>query len=152
MDIENIFLYYDKSDQFEISITSASGDTTPNAKLNDNFTHTLDDGNIVDISSRIDMEGALNSVHIALRKGEADNIREGSWGINVTRKKVINGKFDAWVERTQRYLTSFQGDYSDQKNISIPGTAHYIITVGNYDYRNGKRNNTSSVGPTRDGR
>jgi subtilisin family serine protease/phosphatidylserine/phosphatidylglycerophosphate/cardiolipin synthase-like enzyme len=154
IDDDLISLWYDIDDQFEISVTSPSGETTPNVKLMDERSFPLQNGNVVEIAHRErDKDQVVNSVIIALKKQNTFAIEEGIWSINITGRNVTNGKFDAWIERLSsgKVAPRFLGELINQKSISIPGTSHYIITVG--DYASGSDiANTSSIGPTREGR
>jgi subtilisin family serine protease/phosphatidylserine/phosphatidylglycerophosphate/cardiolipin synthase-like enzyme len=154
-DDDLISLWYDPSDQFELTMTAPNGETTESVKLMENKHLILANGNVVEIAHmEKDKDGLTNSAIVVLKNGTADTIQEGIWSINISGRKVLNGKFDSWIERLESGIVAprFIGEYTNQKTISLPATSHYIITVGNYDSEFGRICSDSSMGPTRDGR
>ena len=118
---------------------------------------SLNNGNVVEIAyGKPEKDRNRIGVAIALKPGKNGTIQPGMWSINVMGKKIVNGRFDAWIERIES--TNMRGSYpqfsentSNDKTISIPGTSKHIITVGNYLYE-ADIAKSSSKGPTSDGR
>jgi subtilisin family serine protease/phosphatidylserine/phosphatidylglycerophosphate/cardiolipin synthase-like enzyme len=157
IDDDLISLWYETSDRFAISITSPTGGTSPTVQLDGNpISYKLANGNIVEIvhKSKDKEEQTVNSAVISVRRGSSQVIEEGFWSINVVGIQVIDGKFDAWIERIaskNRTPPAFINEYANAKSISLPGTSKTILTIGNYA-SGGDLANSSSKGPTRDGR
>jgi subtilisin family serine protease len=156
VDEDFISLWYSKKDELEISISSPNGETTPKVNLNEeNKHHKLSNGNEIEISHTSGSQ-SKNGIVIVLKPGSINSIQNGKWFINITGKKVIDGRFDAWIDhiKSTSFILSKLPTFDEainQNSISIPGTSKQIITVGNYLIES-KINETSSQGPTTDGR
>jgi len=90
-----------------------------------------------------------------LSRGTQARIEQGIWSFTLEGITVINGDFDAWIERGL-VIPRFTGPHlSSECTISVPGTSNKVITVGSYITRGtpvGGLSSFSSQGPTRDGR
>lgn len=101
---------------------------------------------------------------IFLSHGNVSFVQPGTWKLLLRGDKIGLGRYDIWVERTNRQMPGEQTRFSaassdDTRTISIPGTARRIITVGSYVTRVtpgfslqvGEVSSFSSRGPTRYG-
>jgi len=90
------------------------------------------------------------------------SLREGDWALRLYGKKVYDGRFHAWIERDERGQSRFappdDGSYeiSDECTLSSLACGKRAIVVGAYDahplHPKAPISETSSSGPTRDGR
>lgn len=100
-------------------------------------------------------------ITLALARGSASVIRPGTWRIQLRGHTIADGRYDMWIERARRDDPVQQARFTvssaeNNRNISIPGTARRIITVGSYVTRPQEANQPSggisgfsSRGPTR---
>jgi subtilisin family serine protease len=95
-------------------------------------------GNQVVITVDRDMDGTGETqVFVAIRKGSASFVRPGRWQMHLRGVTVADGRYDVWIERAARSDPHRQARFraassENSRNISIPGTARRIITVGAY--------------------
>jgi subtilisin family serine protease len=148
-----ISIWYNMNDELEISISSPVDKDIPGISLGNSQSFELENGNIAEIvHQKGSPDQSVNGCVINLKRGESQTIQEGNWSINIRGKNIINGQFDMWIEKINNSQPYFFGiSNANQKCISIPGTSHHIISVGNYETGN-SININSSIGPTRDNR
>ncbi|OAA27363.1 subtilase family protease [Frankia sp. EI5c] len=114
----------------------------------------------VRIDSRVDDPGnGDNSIHIELSPGLDAPLPAGRWKLRLTNTGDVATTIDIWLERGTGSPRFTEDDAEPQSTISIPGTAYRVITVGSYAQggflffdSTGKVADSSSRGPTRDGR
>ncbi|HEX7889115.1 MAG TPA: S8 family peptidase [Ramlibacter sp.] len=113
----------------------------------------------------IDAEGTGDvQVMVFIGRGAAGLIQPGDWTLHLRGDHVVDGRFDAWVERYPFGLKPLEqalfvaADADPSRTITVPGTARRIITVGAYVTRVepgapplGELSRNSSRGPTRSG-
>jgi len=104
-----------------------------------------------------------NRVFIILSVTGAANVQAGEWTLRITPTTVVDGRFNAWIQRSNRKNARFSSHQTRAGSISVPGTSREVVTVGNYVTRQfnigshvsnavGTRAGSSSCGPSRDGR
>ena len=109
-----------------------------------------------------------NRIQILLDPAGRARIPAGPWLLRLTNTGATPAPLDAWIERGKvkqqpgpphHDAPFFTSHVSTAKTISVPGTAHEAITVGNYSQggflfwdSTGDVVESSSRGPTRDGR
>ena len=116
----------------------------------------------IDVDVNADGTGDQRAV-ITVAQGSAAFIQPGTWKLLLRADAITNGRYDAWIERTNRSIAGEQMRFlpavaENTRTISIPGTARRIITVGSYVTRavdlgevEGAISPFSSRGPTRYG-
>jgi len=116
----------------------------------------------VDVDVNADGTGDQRAV-ITVAQGSAAFIQPGTWRLLLRGDAITSGRYDAWIERTNRSIAGEQMRFlpavaDNTRTISIPGTARRIITVGSYVTRavdlgevEGAISSFSSRGPTRYG-
>ena len=85
---------------------------------------------------------------------EVQNIPLGNWTITLNGTTVVNGSFNAWVDRNNRGFSGWQAPFlqENQLTLGVPSTARRPITVGNH-MKTGPPptvSGRSGRGPTRD--
>jgi hypothetical protein len=84
------------------------------------------------------------------------NLPTGGWNIALNGTTIINGNFEAWVDRNNRFLSSWQAPFLQESQITlgVPSTSLRAITVGNHNKTSPIPNisGSSGRGPTRDNR
>ena len=155
-DPDTIDIWYSGQDRFGISITDPGGNVS--SVVNPGTTITLDipNGNRAFIDSVLNDPGNHdNRIYIQLQRGTQSAIEQGTWAFTLIGNTVVDGQFDAWIERGRK-IPKFIGPHlNNTRTISVPGTSNKVITVASYITRGagvGNISTFSSIGPTRDGR
>lgn len=159
-------VWFDDSDDISVAVAPPGGAPTPFVARGSEEIFNTQAGNTVSFDLDADSEGTGDTVAtIILSRGGSNIIQPGSWRLLLRAGAVRVGRFDAWIERTERFpgsgeQTRFAESSTDPtRTISIPGTARNIITVGSYvtrlfqppDAPLGAVSFFSSRGPTRYG-
>lgn len=145
-------IYGHAPDKFGFSVSSPSGDLfediNPKQKngVNLRFVYEGTDMNILFIEPS---ELTGDQVIVVT----AQNLKPGIWTFTLIGEYIVHGKYDAWL--VQRELldenTKFLTPTPDT-TITIPASAHNIITIGSYNQNNNALVSSSGRGKTRDGR
>ncbi|MBY3095655.1 S8 family peptidase [Rhizobium laguerreae] len=100
-----------------------------------------------------------NVIHIIVVAPDdsALTIDTGVWRVHLTAERAVVGTYDAWIERDGlqfgSIISSFiGGSYVRRKTLGSLQSARYPITVSNYDLLTTTLADSTSLGPTRDGR
>lgn len=93
-------------------------------------------------------------VLVSVDRGTAPGIALGNWRLIVRGRRVLSdGIVDAWIERQDGRTIEFTRYRSQERTLSVPGTAHSVICVAALDrHLDGTVMPFSSIGGTRDGR
>lgn len=153
---DTIDIWYSGQDRFGINITVPGGNES--AVVNPGTTKTLNlpNGNSAFIDSVLnDPNNHDNRMYIHLSKGALPAIEQGTWAFTLHGTTVMNGRFDAWIERGV-IIPRFVGSHlNNDRTISVPGTSNEVISAASYITSGagvGDISTFSSRGPTRDGR
>ncbi len=157
-------IWFADDDDISVALRPPGEEASPFLVRGVNHVFKTNAGNNVSINIEMDAEGTGDTATtLILSRGSASMIKPGHWTLLLRAGTVVDGRFDAWIERTVRpggEQTRFaQGSHDPTRTISIPGTARNVITVGAYVTRPGlysKRTagsmaTSSSRGPTRYG-
>ncbi len=156
---DDIEIWYDGHDRFTVTVTAPTapatviGPVAPGAAAN----AVLPNGVQVQVTSVLnDPRNGDNLISIIITVPFGQNIPLGNWTIALAGTTVINGNFQAWVDRNNRFLSAWQAPFlqENQLTLGVPATARRAITVGNHDVTAPTPNisGRSGRGPTRDGR
>jgi subtilisin family serine protease len=159
---DTIELWYAAVDSFDVALRLPVGVMTNVVSPGPcDVTLKLPNGNkaTIDSGTGSPLNGD-NRILIYLERGSRPQIEPGVWEIVLKGRSVINGRFHAWADdsKSDGYPV-FDGPLvSNECNITSPGTAKKVITVGAYITNEmnvkplGQVAPYSSAGPTRDGR
>jgi subtilisin family serine protease len=152
-----IDLWYRGGDTLRISVIDPAGNATGVVNVGTATTFNLPGGNRVRIDHRNnDAFNGDRRVFMTFLPGTAAAMLPGNWTIRITSvASPLGGRFDAWIQRGNVVPTFLAPHESTARTISTPGTAREVITAANYITRGagvGSLANSSSRGPTRDGR
>jgi len=78
----------------------------------------------------------------------------GAWTFKLTGTTVVNGEYEAWVDRNNRGGHTWSSPDDTSNTIAVPATGIRVIAVGGHDVTPKPPGimPSSSVGPSRDGR
>ncbi|WP_448612327.1 S8 family peptidase [Geodermatophilus sp. URMC 60] len=98
-----------------------------------------------------------NQLNVIVIGSNTQPIEAGAWQLRLTARVAREGTFDAWIERdsmrTPARMSSFLGgSYVRRKTLGSIQSARFAITVSNYDTLTTTLADSTSFGPTRDGR
>jgi subtilisin family serine protease len=156
---DDIEIWYDGHDRFNVTVTiptvpaTVIGPVAPGAAAN----AVLPSGVNVQVTSVLnDPRNGDNLISIIYTVPGGQTIPAGNHTFALNGTTVINGNFQAWVDRNNRGLSAFQAPFLQEGTLTlgVPATARRPITVGNHD----KTAPTPAIagssgrGPTRDGR
>lgn len=152
---DDIEIWYDGHDSFNVTVTppggAAIGPVAPGGATN----AAVGAINVAVTSVAADPRNGDNLISIIFNTG-GNAIPTGNWRIRLDGATAINGNFQAWVDRNNRFSSAFQAPFLNEAalTLGVPSTAKRAITVGAHD----KTMPTpviagfSGLGPTRDGR
>lgn len=157
-----IEIWYDGHDRFTITVTVPTTPATvigPVAPGTMSGTVTLPNNVQVEVTSTLnDPRNGDNVISIIIDTG-GNAIPTGNWNLALNGTTVINGNFQAWVERWNRGFRSWQAPHlqAGQLTIATPATGLRTIAVGNHQKPAAAGATpviwvSSGAGPTRDGR
>jgi subtilisin family serine protease len=152
-------IWYSSRDVFGIRVIDPSGTSTTVVVPDNAGTFTLGNTNVYVDSERFTTLNGDARIYIELSSPSAP-IQTGTWGVELTAIEARNGRFDAWIERSERNAlngfvdqSSFgDADFDPSMTLGTPATARRAIAVANYDHQLTRPSGSSGRGPTRDGR
>jgi subtilisin family serine protease len=155
---DDVEVWYSGHDRFDVTVTvptipsTVVGPVGPGSRI----TSILPNGVKLDVASVLnDPRNGNNLISIIFSVPSGQSIPPGDTTIALTGSTVINGAFNAWVDRNNRGSSRFQAPHvrEDQLTLGVPATARRPITVGNHDKAMPPAiDSTSGRGPTLDGR
>lgn len=156
---DDVEIWYDGHDRFDVTVTvptapaTVIGPVTPGGMAN----AVLPSGVQVQVTSVLnDPRNGDNLISIIFTVPVGQSIPTGNTTIALTGTTVINGAFQAWVDRNNRFLSAFQAPLLQEGTLTlgVPATARRPITVGNHNKTlpTPGISGSSGRGPTRDSR
>jgi subtilisin family serine protease len=149
-------IWYQGADRLAFSITPPGGAASAVVNPNSTTTLNLPNGNQVFVDSALNDPGNNdNRIFVVMLRGSAAAIQPGTWTINLQGQTVTLGQWDAWIQRGDPRPQFLAPMVNPARTISVPGTAHKIVTAASYITRGagvGSISAFSSLGPTRDAR
>lgn len=152
-------IWYSGRDIFVAEVSLPNGETLP--IVEPNKTGVFDVGHT---GTRVYVSNQLHSplngdnpIDIIVFMPEGQQAEAGVWQIRVTSRVSHEGTYDAWIERDERSPINLQssfigGSYVRRKTLGSIQSARHTITASNYDALTITLADSTSVGPTRDGR
>ncbi len=153
-------IWYSSRDVFRIRIRDPLGNESDIVDPDNTEIHNFPSGDTAFIDSeRFTVLNGDARIYIELSAGN-DKLTEGDWEVEIESAETRDGRFDAWIERDARRgfnnfadQSFFVGtDFDGQKTLGTPATTRRGIAVANYDHRTQTPADSSSRGPTRNGR
>ncbi len=151
-------IWYDGHDRFDVTLTVPTGPpfgpVSPGSSLN----AVLPNGVTVTVTSSLhNPRNGDNVISVILAVPAGQSIPLGNTTIALAGTTVVNGNFQAWVDRNNRGLSAWQGPVlqANQLTLGVPATARRPITVGAHNKAAPPTPASylaSGRGPTRDGR
>lgn len=164
-DDDVVEIWFSGEDRISVEVETPEGERLSPVALGHRRDFLTRAGNSLFIESAVNASDTGDTrVTLILSLGSAAFIQPGIWRLHLHGDAIRHGRFDAWIERSDRSVQGEQtrfspGSAEPSSTISIPGTARRIITVGSYVTRPadgfgaplGQISNFSSRGPTRYG-
>ncbi len=156
---DDVEIWYDGHDRFDVTVTVPSapatviGPVAPGAAAN----AVLPNGVQVQVTSVLnDPRNGDNLISVIFTVPAGQTIPTGNTTIALTGTTVVNGRFQAWVDRNNRFLSAFQAPFLQEGTLTlgVPATTRRPITVGNHNKTAPTPgiSGSSGRGPTRDAR
>jgi protocatechuate 3,4-dioxygenase beta subunit/subtilisin family serine protease len=151
-----IEIWYSSRDIFVVEVVLPDGELVPIVEPNNSA--IFDVGHV---GTRVYVSNELNSplngdnrINIIVLSPENIPTESGVWQLRLTSRLSREGTFDAWIERdSPASISSFiGGTYIRRKTLGSIQSARHAITVSNYDAETITLADSTSFGPTRDGR
>jgi hypothetical protein len=154
-----IEIWYDGYDRFDVTITlptvplTVIGPVTPGTGASG----STPGGEVqIEVDSGVnDSRNGDNVISVVFIVTPGQQIPVGDTTIRLNGTTVINGAFQAWVDRNNRNQSDFKAPFlrEDETTLGVPATAKRPLTVGNHLKVNMTQIDANSGrGPTRDGR
>ncbi|WP_414588466.1 S8 family serine peptidase [Scytonema sp. PCC 10023] len=149
-------IWYSGRDIFVLEVVLPDGKSVPVVEPNNSA--IFDVGHI---GTRVYISNELNSplngdnrINVIVLSPENTPTEAGVWQLRLTSRLSREGTFDAWIEReSPAFISSFiGGTYIRRKTLGSIQSARHPITVSNYDAETITLADSTSFGPTRDGR
>jgi endonuclease G len=159
-EFEYIELWWDSANSYEFTLISPGGDRSSPVDAS----HQKSAGDFAScpyqmllVRRHVDNGDSQLKVEIGSLTGDEAVVDAGTWTLEIAH---VEGdaprEIHAWIERGPRPVSEFRPPHaSNDMTLTVPGTAHNVITVGAVNATNAARVATapfSSYGPTRDNR
>ncbi len=158
IDGDTIDLWYHKDDRLAVALQTPEGFQSEFVQPGEEATINFPGGMRAYVCSVTNHPcNKDNRISIILEKG-GEWVKDIEWKLVLHGNKVKHGSFDVWADCAGRTtsIVFAQAHASDDCTITLPGTAHHILSVGAFVSRPnptvGILAPFSSVGLTRDGR
>lgn len=154
-------IWYSSRDELSVRLIAPDGEATDTVLPGETLDETLEGGEHVTIDSvRFSPLNGDAQLYLEVAPPLGGVVRSGVWRIVLAGVHVRDGHFDAWIERDVRRSTNNFGDQSfflgsdfvGERTLGTPATARRAIAVANYVHTAESPEDSSSRGPTRDGR
>jgi subtilisin family serine protease len=110
-------------------------------------------GATVSVASSTGLAGGKHLVSVTIAPPSGAALPARTWEVAFTETAGTAVELDGWTNAFPDPHPRFAiGDQSRARTLGSPGTAFNVVTVGNYIAPAGKLNDSSSRGPTADGR
>jgi subtilisin family serine protease len=152
-------IWYSSRDIFVLEVVLPNGETVPIVEPGQEASFNVGDaGTEVFVSNQLNHHyNGDNHIDVIVLPGSQTLIETGVWQLRLTSRRSREATFDAWIERDMRSPINLQssfigGSYVRRKTLGSIQSTYHSITVSNYDAMTITLADSTSVGPTRDGR
>lgn len=157
VDGDTIDVWYYPEDRFAAALRSPTGVQSEFIMPNAEKFISFGGGAVAYLSSETGNPGnGHNRINAIFERGAG--WAQGRWELILRGVEVRRGDFDAWADRPNAVTLIAFESHTDECTVTIPGTAHNIITTSGFMTRTecglteGDLAPLTSLGPTRDGR
>lgn len=152
-------IWYSGRDLFEAEIELPNGSRLPVAPPGTNRIDTIS-GSRLRVFQGNTLHSPLNGdnqINVIVLPEVGTAVDPGVWQVHLKALRARDGTFDAWIERDSmqggaRMSSFLGGSYVRRKTLGSIQSARLAITVSNYDAVTTTLSDSTSFGPTRDGR
>jgi len=156
-------IWYSSKDRMRVRLTDPAGNTSNWVEPGQSDQVNLGNDQIFIVSERFTALNGDAQIYIEMSPpGVSGTLQSGSWLVELEALDVVDGRFDAFIERDVR---DNRNNFADQSffggtsfdpamTLGTPATCRRGLAVANYDHRAIPQvpNISSSRGPARDGR
>ncbi len=151
---ERIELWWSSADTLTFKLRSPGGDWSAVVGLaSPDVSETLQEGGPIHLQlNPRDPVSGDSQLRIEIGNGQAP-IQQGKWVLHIKVAEAKSGEpLHAWIGRGGGVASEFTSGISEEVTLTVPGTASSVITVGAIEIDPPMVGESSSHGPTRDGR
>jgi subtilisin family serine protease len=155
-------IWYSSRDEFHVQLIAPDGAATDVVRQGETLQETLATGRerVTIDSVRFSPLNGDAQIYVEVSPPPGGIVRSGVWEVVLTGARVRDGRFHGWIERDARRRVNnfadqsfFVGtDFVPEYTLGTPATARRAIAVANYVHSAEAPEESSSRGPTRDGR
>ncbi|HEX6203782.1 MAG TPA: S8 family peptidase [Thermoanaerobaculia bacterium] len=154
-------VWYDSRDRLRARVTSPGGESSPWVEPGETVVHDFAGGERAFIDSeRFTVLNGDARVYVELSPPGLSGLPNGLWKVELEGDRIVDGRFDAWIERDVRRPSNafadqsfFVGaDFDGVRTLGTPATNRRAVAVANYDHVALAPQESSGRGRTRDGR
>lgn len=153
-------IWYSSRDAFSVRVIDPAGNATSQVTPDNSGSFALGSDHVYVDSERFTILNGDAHIYIEISSATATAIQSGTWRVELSAVELHAGRFDAWIERTERNpsngysdQSSFEdGNFDASMTLGTPATARRAIAVANYNHRLTEMSDASGRGPTRDRR
>jgi subtilisin family serine protease len=126
-------LWFNRYDEFHFRLIAPHGDYTEwvnwkDVRVDKEFHTTRNRGILTYVRNHVDNNDSC--LYLQIDKNEASHIEPGHWTLEIETGQVYSGEIHAWLEENDDDPVKFTTHEDEEMTITIPGTAHTVITVG----------------------
>jgi hypothetical protein len=152
---DDVEIWYDGHDTVNVTVTPPGAGVIGPVTAGNTVNAAVGAVQVSVASVANDPRNGDNLISIIINTG-GNAIPQGNWQIQLAGANVINGAFNAWVDRNNRFLSAWQAPFLNETTLTlgVPSTGRRVITVGAHDKVQPTPGiaNFSGRGPARDGR
>jgi len=154
-------IWYSSRDRFRVRLIAPNGEASPAVEPGETVVHDFAGGASAFIDSeRFTVLNGDARVYLEVAPPPAGGLPQGRWQVEIEGIGVVDGRFDAWIERDARRRSNnfadqsfFEGvDFDGLRTLGTPSTGRRTVAVANYDHVAQVPSDSSGRGTTRDGR
>jgi subtilisin family serine protease len=154
-------IWYSSQDRLRVTVVAPGNQSVGPVDPGQTVNQALPGGvNVFIDSVRFTRLNGEAQIYIEVSPPAGGIISVGEWEVRLEARESQVGRFDAWIERDARDPNNNFGDQSyfvgtdfdPTMTLGTPGTGRRSIVVANYSHQAETPSDTSSRGPTRDGR
>ena len=133
-------IWYSSRDRFGIRLGDPNGTWTQQVTPGSTLSTMLGPDRIYIESERFHPLNGFARILIRMEPPHSGHLTSGDWTVELAALELVEGQFDAWIERDLRDATNNFADQSffqnadKERTIGPPGTTRRAVAMANYEY------------------